>query len=274
MQFYASLVMMLGAGFVTILSEFRPKLMSLFNSHAWTAQLKWNFGAESFVFQGVSVEVFHRSWLAKLSHVTLLVDPVAWFGIVYLTAGPIALAFVWLALLKQCVSFKNIRLTVTCAGFNLSLAILAQSTAEQEYVTSSAHWLCIISMCATVRALGHSFESVPPLLLGNESSRFLKGEGPTVFKLLQYGWSDPLRKGPTVVWLPLVGICSEVHAGMPYRLLPYVTYYIFRRFASLDANHWQVSYSQICAIANRVYHKGWDSWHVTKPMYTPVCVPT
>lgn len=241
----------------TIACECAPAAVSRWNANAWSSQLRWNIDREGFDYQGVLYELFHRHPLCRMSHWTLFIDAAAWLAIcaANLPVGGQELCVI--ALIAQTLLFGHKRLTWLAFALYPLLASVGKLAREEQSVY-------ILYISAAIRVAGHGlFEPAPPLIFDGDKpqDKFRTKDGPGLLVFLKYASSSP-TKALALLWAPLMGFISELHAGLPFRLLHFATFLLYSKRDS------DVRVSCLKRLSNRVYTKGWGSWSVTRRMYS------
>ncbi|APR87881.1 hypothetical protein A7982_13230 [Minicystis rosea] len=177
-----------------------PGLVVRLQSMPWTFHVGRNLDLD---FQTVTYATYHTRRFNQITHWPLILDQVAWFVVLERCHPALSVAAVAL-LLAQAARLGERRVGFA-AVVVWPLIALGASLFRDALGDEAAYLLAIVVLMAgtILRCIGHCVEPLPPMM-AEESDQFL-----------------PVRRALDVrrFWLfPLFGYCSELCAGMPFRL--------------------------------------------------------
>ena len=187
-------------------------LLSL-GSFPYAYQPVHNLGRRGFDLQLVLYETFHGSTTAKVVHgIVIPIQQFCWLHLVARTSsGPSQLALV-IVLVAQAVSYKDIPLGVTVGMINVVFCMIGHACHSTHPATFHADNIKIVLFLATLfEMLSHSEEPLPPAIEGSRAFGELANKTYTSCPGL-------------VLQLALIGLTSELAAGVPGRLFNVAVY--------------------------------------------------
>jgi hypothetical protein len=230
-------------------------------SFPYAYHLSWNFGPKAFNFQLLIFEVFHiHAFSRRLHMVNMVFEELFWLCIFHGTFGIVGLLIINTVLTAQALSYRDLRLGIVVLLTNLTLSVATYFAFDRfadrvnllDISKVALFWLVVL------RTASHVTEPVPPSY-DSEVLVFDSGFGDIGFAhLKQY----PLH----ALWLFVLGIVSELGAGMPGRLFNVVLYKAMHRCGGCR-------YSRLMSVeegktrAGEVIVGGWGANGLTKEMY-------
>jgi len=230
-------------------------------SFPYTFHLAWNFSPRAFNFQVLTFEIFHLSWVNRLTHVVnMTCEQLLWLFIVHGTFGVYGLLLVNVLLMAQVVTYEDPVLVACIISINTIFSALTWSTLE--FLVGTPR-LCVdiakvvLFWLVVIRTASHAFEPLPPTY-NSDIQQFESGFGEIALGLL---WTNPFR----AIWLFVLGIVSELGAGMLGRYFNVVAY---------KTTHWCGYRSEVLLgideaqrQAGSIIEKGWAADEITRNMY-------
>jgi len=226
----------LGALALYVLVYAAPRFMVRLHSVPWAFHAGRNLDLR---FQGVLYAAFHTSRWARLTHLTLASDQVAWTVLAWLI-HPLVAALVVAVPLAQAVLLRD-RALVTSVAVAWTFVVLAAASVLVFVAIDDALVLAQATLVlgAFARTAGHVTEPIPPGLL-DATDRF-----------------HPMRRARAtagVVLGPVVGTVSEFAAGLPFRLFVVL---VFQTASRLGFRGSHGSHTDHVDEARRIHANGW-----------------
>jgi hypothetical protein len=209
----------------TIAVEIIPKIVTVFNSNAYTSQIRWNVTKKAQQFQLVNYILYHQLLLSQWVHaITICIDAVLWIEYFYCLLREysfLAYSVVPIFCLLQVMTLDDCMLKATLLAAELVFAIFA---AVSHYIITylipkdSIFGFCslILFLNAFLRAASHSPEPLPIDYLGLKNHLPIKNWFHDE-KVRKFFYEMSYSKYAIAV---LAAECSELQAGLPIRLLP------------------------------------------------------
>jgi hypothetical protein len=249
----------------TLLCELWPQTVTRWNSFAFSSTLGSNLSSEGLELQGVLYELFHSTWFCRATHWTIFIDAIAWFAVIHDKGGAAAVAMSLVGLVAQSLTFNNTRLTACSAVFYLALV-----TTAVHCQIFTEHSVEILVCGAALRTIGHMVEPAPPLMFDGDKPQlhFRHKEGAAYNVMIQYVMASP-KNTLALIWAPLVGLVSELQAGLPCRLLHYAVLIVLQQLlgARLYAHQGSTTRTHILTVTQQISAQGWNGWCVTKGLF-------
>lgn len=172
-----------------------------------------NLGRRGFDLQLVLYETFHRSTTAKVVHgIVIPIQQFCWLYLVARTTSTAAQLALGIVLVVQAVSYKDVPLGLTCMGINACFYILGAYCRSAYPAGFGTDDIKIVLFLATLfEMLSHSEEPLPPAIEGSKAFGELATKS--------YSSSPAL-----VAQLAMIGLTSELAAGVPGRLFNVAVY--------------------------------------------------
>ena len=244
-----------------ILCHIEHRWIAKNQSFPYTFHLAWNFSSRAFNFQVLTFEIFHLSWVNRLTHVVnMTCEQLLWLFIIHGTFGVYGLLLVNVLLTAQICSYEDPVLVACVLSINTIFSALTWATLE--FLVDTPYLLVditkiVLFWLVVIRTASHAFEPLPPTY-NQEIQQFESGFGEIAHGLL---WTNPIR----AIWLFVLGIVSELGAGMPGRYFNVVAY---------KATHWCGYRSEVLLgideaqrQAGMIIGKGWAADETTRNMY-------
>ncbi len=152
-------------------------------------------------YQCVLYATFHRGLWARLSHLSLAWDQLAWFALFW-AIHPLFVVGALAVLFAQAAWIGDKRLAVALGGTWTVIATLGWLVNEALGADAPFVSAAVLCLGGVLRASGHLTEPVPPGM--SMSDRFVR------LRELSVSWQ--------LILSPFVGLVSEFAAGLPHRL--------------------------------------------------------
>eukprot|EP00953_Heterococcus_sp_UTEX-ZZ885_P031318 16442-Heterococcus_DN1.PRE.6 len=179
--------------------------------------------------------------------------------------GAAAVVVSLVGLVAQSLTFNNIRLTVWSTLFYMALIAPAV-----HYHTFAAYSIDILVCDAFLRIIGHMVEPAPPLMFDGDKPQlhFRHKERAAYNVMIKYVLASP-KNALALIWAPVVGLVSELQAGLPCRLLHYAVLIVLQQSlgARLYGHQGSTTRAHILTVTQQISAQGWNGWSVTKGLF-------
>jgi len=234
----------------SLFCEIYPHFVTNLNSNAFTSQVKWNVTMKSLRFQLVNYYLYHTQFLAIAVHgITILIDCLLWtiyFHHILQHNLWWAFLFQFYMCCLQALTFDSAALKFALIA--IELVMIGSAGLIYEYFKNSVPdifaytGICLFGT-AMARVLSHWPEPLPIDYLGLNNVAPLKGWY-WDFSIIMY-----IAYPPRFIIGTIMGIVSELQAGLPIRLLTSVIVLVLTRFgwspSGLDMKELQQRADQI-----------------------------
>lgn len=258
--------------------ELFPSIVTRWNSNAWSSMVRWNIGPESHLFQAVLYDLFHHSTLGQVTHhCTLVIDVVHWFAFfisfrTFLGQFIFILCNIFMTYQAKSYSLPMLQWTGIQLGIHMFSHTMVKVYAHlvgEHYVSFVLMMMLLIT--SVIRVVGHGLgEATPPIIFdGTKPQGKFKWNVVTwrgwLNYILNHGYGDRYSWS-ALLWSPVIGILSELQAGVPYRLILIV-------FSKYIPGWRTLEFKQQIELTMRLIRKnGWQGWPLTKILYHDLLV--
>ena len=239
--FHAVFVVTLAlAGVFYLLCYAAPRLMLRHMSMPWAFHLARSVDLD---FQSVIYAAYHTAPFARITHLTLAVEQVAWLVVIQGFSWPVAAAVLALLVLQAALLGEpGISVVVALAwGLVWVAAAAARGWAGDARAVPIAEIVLVAG--GALRTVGHVSEPVPPMIAA-VGDRFI-----------------PLAKariGPRVPALLLLGYVAEFCAGLPFRLFVVQVGWLAQRLGVRPSR--AMAWPEAVERAREVHTLGWRAF--------------
>lgn len=227
-----------------------PLALVRFNALPWAFRVDFNVDLD---FQTVTYATVHQGWAARLTHVTIPLEQVAWAALLFalhpaaLVACTVLLGLFFARVEERPFSgYAFVAWLVVCA-----VAVALVQGLGAAAVVSPAQLLLLGAPLA--RVLGHALDPIPPWV-GCERDAFLS-----------------LRESDLRGRMPLVaaaGWLSECAAALPFRLFWVQLFWGLQRFGYRPRA--LRSWSDAVQLGQRIQAEGWKAYPKTERLFAAV----
>jgi len=239
----------------SLFCEVYPQFVTSLNSNAYTSQVFWNVTLRGLRFQLVNYYIYHTKFFAIAVHaVTLLMDTILWTTYLHhLLRHNLWWAFLFQLYMcsLQALAFDSVALKtalIASEAVLVGLAGLFYQHFLSHYPDLFAYTGILLILNALARVISHMPEPLPMDYLGLNNTLPIKGWywDKNVLQYLMYP--------PRITTAVVIGVFSELQAGLPLRLLTSVLVLLLTR---LGWSASKLSMQDIRDRADKIDIKGW-----------------
>ena len=229
-----------------------PHALVRFNALPWAFRVDFNTDLD---FQTVTYAAVHESWPARLSHLTLPMEQVAW-AVLLIAWHPAALpvSTILLGLLFMHLSERSFR-AYAFIGWLVICAVAVALVAAKGTAPLLLPAKELLLVGPGLRFIGHAFDPIPPWV-GTEGDVFVP------LSQAKLGWRWP--------FVPFAGWLSEAAAALPYRLFWVQLFWACQKFGYRPQA--TRSWSEASVVGADIRRDGWKAYDKTARLF-PEVVP-
>lgn len=204
-------------------------------------------------YQSLSYALVHTSLIAKLTHLTLIVDAFLWF-IIFFDIHPIIVCIVLLIICVQNLFFKEWYFSLFMLliwSIIIATAFIIITVIHSPSIIFIAKFLLIVN--AIIRFIGHVPEPIPPLILNNTD---------------KFVFLNRKNFNAKILLLIPLGIISEFASGLPTRLFPVQ---VFIALQCLDFKPLKfTSWKKVKNTSQKIHQFGFKVFPETNKLYQSI----